>query len=225
MTRGSTDGSGDVGLATAVTGEGVTREERKARTHRALLDAALEISAEHGFGGTSLRAVTKAAGIVPTAFYRHYASMEALGETLVDESFTTLRQLMRAIRSEGIAPTELIEGSVDLLARWVGTNEAHFQFIARERSGGSAAVRESVQRQLRMFVAELASDLLVFEPLRAWAERDRYLLAEMIVHQMVTTAERLIDDRDPREQVVTEAGRQLRMVVTGLETWRSVAPA
>ncbi|GAB2910663.1 TetR family transcriptional regulator [Rhodococcus aerolatus] len=226
MARGSARGAGDVGLATPVTGraapdEGVTREERKARTHRALLDAALEISAEHGFAGTSLRAVTKAAGIVPTAFYRHYASMDALGETLVEESFSTLRRMMRAIRSEGIQPGALIEGSVDVLADWVGSHEAHFQFIARERSGGSAVIRASVQRQLRVFVSDLSADLLVFPPLRDWRERDRYLLAEVIVNQVVATTERLIDATDPRETVLADSGRQLRMVVAGLEHWRS----
>lgn len=232
MTSGSAHASGDVGLATPVThrdqvravpggSETVTREERKARTHRSLLDAALQISAEHGFAGTSLRAVTKSAGIVPTAFYRHYASMDALGETLVAESFTTLRGMMRAIRSEGIEPTALIEVSLDVLADWVDSNEAHFQFIARERSGGSAVIRESVQRQLRIFVADLSADLLVFPPLRVWRERDRYLLAEVIVNQVVTTTERLIESADPRETVLAESGRQLRMIVAGLDHWRS----
>lgn len=227
MARGSTGGTGDVGLAAPVTRgggtenvEAVSREARKARTHRALLDAALEISAELGFAGTSLRAVTKAAGIVPTAFYRHYASMDALGETLVEESFSTLRRMMRAIRSEGIEPGALIEGSVDVLADWVDSNEAHFQFIARERSGGSTVIRESVQRQLRVFVSDLSADLLVFPVLRDWRERDRYLLAEVIVNQVVTTTERLIEASDPRDTVLLESGRQLRMIVSGLDHWR-----
>ena len=232
MTRGGARGSGDVGLAPRVTGRDVpdggaadraatvTREQRKARTHRALLDAALEISAEHGFAGTSLRAVTKAAGIVPTAFYRHYASMDALGETLVEESFSTLRRMMRAVRSEGIQPGALIEGSVDVLADWVGSHEAHFHFIARERSGGSPVIRESVQRHLRVFVADLSADLLVFPPLREWRERDRYLLADVIVNQVVATTERLIEAAEPRETVLEDSGRQLRMVVAGLEHWR-----
>lgn len=224
MTRGGTRSSGDLGLAAPVPSGSAstsgTREERKARTHRALLDAALEISAEHGFAGTSLRSVTKAAGIVPTAFYRHYASMDALGETLVDESFTTLRGMMRAIRSEGIEASELIVGSVDLMGQWVHDHEAQFQFIVRERSGGSAAVRTSVQRQLRMFVSELATDLLVFPALRHWVERDRYLLAEVLVNLVVTTVERLIAAREPADVVLGESRRQLRMVTMGLDQWR-----
>ena len=49
------------------------------RTRRAIVAAALHLLAERSFSGLSLREVTREAGIVPAAFYRHFDSMEALG--------------------------------------------------------------------------------------------------------------------------------------------------
>ena len=35
---------------------------------------------------------------MPTAFYRHFASLEELGLALVDESFASLRAMLRDVR-------------------------------------------------------------------------------------------------------------------------------
>ena len=82
------------------TPEIATRQERKQLTRQALLDAALELLEEQSFSSLSLRQVTRAAGIVPTAFYRHFDDMEELGLVLIDESFRTLRTMIRAARAD-----------------------------------------------------------------------------------------------------------------------------
>ena len=46
----------------------------------------------------SLRQVAKEVGIVPTAFYRHFDSIEDLGLALVEESFASLREMLRDVR-------------------------------------------------------------------------------------------------------------------------------
>ena len=56
---------------------GETRQERKQRTRQALLDAALDLLDEQSFSSLSLRQVTRAARVVPTAFYRHFDDMES----------------------------------------------------------------------------------------------------------------------------------------------------
>ena len=52
---------------------------RKERTRADLLHAALLLLKDNSFGSLSLREVTREAGVVPTAFYRHFSSMEELG--------------------------------------------------------------------------------------------------------------------------------------------------
>ena len=72
------------------------RDVRKQRTRRALLDAALELmQGEQSFNSISLREVARNAGVVPTAFYRHFRDMDELGLTLVEEALRALRQMMR----------------------------------------------------------------------------------------------------------------------------------
>jgi AcrR family transcriptional regulator len=197
------------------------REARKERTRRALLDAALALTDEVGFASVSLRQVTKAAGIVPTAFYRHYDSMDALGETLVVESFHSLRQMIRAVRSGGSDPAAVITRSAEVLVSHVHAHREHFRFIARERSGGVAALRRSIHHELGVIVSELADDFATFPVTEAWSGADRTLLAELIVNQMVVVAERILDSPDEEVDVVARAERQLTMVLVGAAQWRS----
>ncbi len=69
---------------------GPSRQAQKERTREAILAAALELSQTVGFAQLSLRQVSRQAGVVPTAFYRHFESMDELGLALVEQSFATL---------------------------------------------------------------------------------------------------------------------------------------
>ena len=104
----------------ADTGPGPPRErraERKERTRRAILDAALVLCENSSLAAVSLRQVAKEVGIVPTAFYRHFDSVESLGLALVDESFVSLRAMLRDVRRPGTSATfsEIVDGSVETL--------------------------------------------------------------------------------------------------------------
>ena len=81
-----------------------SREERKEATRRAIIAAALKLLEERSFSALSLREVTREAGIVPAAFYRHFDSMDALGLVLIDESFRSLREMLRSARAGKLDP-------------------------------------------------------------------------------------------------------------------------
>ena len=74
--------------------------------------------------------MTREAGIVPAAFYRHFESMEALGLVLIDESFRTLRDMLRGARAGKLDPNRVIESSVEILVASVAE---------RASTGGSSA--------------------------------------------------------------------------------------
>ena len=130
---------------------GATRQERKQRTRQALLDAALALLEEQSFSSLSLRQVTREAGIVPTAFYRHFDDMEELGLVLIDESFRTLRAMIRAARADPRTYEHVIRSSVEILVRYIHEHDTHFRFIARERFGGVAVLRHAIRAEIRMF--------------------------------------------------------------------------
>jgi AcrR family transcriptional regulator len=201
-----------------------TRRERKERTRHAILDAALRLLEEEGFGQLRLREITREVGIVPTAFYRHFASLDELGLTLVDESFSTLREMMRAAREDLAAYDSVIRRSVQVLVDHVHANRAHFSFIARERFGGHGPVRRAIRHELELFSHELAHDLAVLPNLRAWDDEDLRMLSDLIVNAMVSTAELILiapeDDPAEERRIVRNANKQLRVVVVGIAGWR-----
>src|SRR6476646_7977949 len=128
------------------------RGEQKLQTRQALMEAALNLLKQRSFDGLSLREVTREVGVVPAAFYRHFAGMEALGLALVDESMSTLRQMLREQRTTPLPAEEIIPRSVEILVRQVHDHRAHFGFIAREMYGGHHAVRQAIRREIQSFV-------------------------------------------------------------------------
>jgi AcrR family transcriptional regulator len=60
-------------------------ETRSSETRTAIIDAAIAVLAEHGFSGTSARAVAERAGIAPGGVFYHFGSMD----DLLAEVFTT----------------------------------------------------------------------------------------------------------------------------------------
>jgi AcrR family transcriptional regulator len=202
-----------------------TRQERKQLTRQALLDAALELLEQQSFASLSLRQVTRAAGIVPTAFYRHFEDMEELGLVLVEESFRTLRAMIRAARADRRTYEHVIRNSVEVLVSHVHRHEAHFRFIARERFGGVAALRHAIRTEIRLFASDLATDLARFPVLETWSTEDLRLLAGLIVNAMVSTAEAILDapPHDPAAelQIAATARRQLRLITLGVPQWRA----
>ncbi len=192
------------------------------------MDAALRLVDERGFSSLSLREVSREAGIVPTGFYRHFQDLDELGFALVDESFRSLREMLRGAREDGADYTGIIRGSVGILAQSVHEHRLHFRFIARERSSGVPALRRAIRSEIRLFSSELATDLSRFPVLREWNSDDLQMIAALMVNTMVSTAEALLDagEDDPRAEaeVVRTAENQLRLIALGMPQWQPPRP-
>ena len=169
-----------------------TPERRMERTRAALIASARHVFATRGFEGASLDEIADAAGYTRGAIYRHFANMEEMGLALVDESFRTLRQMIRSARSE-TNPDHVIRSSVAILVHHVHEHRLHFHFIARERFGGVSALRQAIRGEIRLLSSELATDLARFPYLNAWSTEDLHMMAGLIVDAMVSTAEEILD--------------------------------
>jgi AcrR family transcriptional regulator len=207
--------------------EPVTRQERKQRTRQALLDAALELLADRGFASLSLREVAKRAGIVPTAFYRHFASMEELGVALVEEATRTLRDMIRSARTDRNSYRRMIQASVRTLYEHVRAQEDHFRFLTRERYSGTGPVARAIAVELKLFSSELAIDLARFDNLRDWPSEDLYVLADLIVIAMLATVVDLLEarpgDAEADARTVAVAEKRLRLILLGVPHWKPSA--
>jgi AcrR family transcriptional regulator len=199
-----------------------SRGERKERTRRAILDAALELSGEGTLAALSLRQVARQVGIVPTAFYRHFGSIDELGLTLVDESFVSLRAMLLDVRRNGPAFKDIIDSSLRVLVEHVHAQRDHFAFIARERAAGPLVVRQAIAHQIELFERELATDLGRVPGIEPWSSEDLQVLSNLIVTQVVATAERILAAPVEAEDRIVESARtQLRMVLVGALNWES----
>jgi len=202
-----------------------SQEERRRHTRQALLDAALiRMDAGEGFDSLSLRSVTRAAGIAPTAFYRHFASMDELGLALVEESFRTLRAMLREAREQPV-PRDIIRRSVEILVEHVRAHHQHFAFVARVRSTGNGVLRQAIRGEVRMFTSELATDLARFPVLREWSTEDLMMLAGLLVNTMIATIEAMLDvpvaAPEAESEIVRTAEKQLRLTLLAVPHWRS----
>ena len=203
----------------------LTRQEQKEQTREALLDAALALSLTEGFAQISIRQVTRQAGVVPTAFYRHFDSMDEVGLALVERSFVTLRQMMRDAQRDPGLFKDLIANSLDILISTVKSNREHFAFVARERLGGSAAIGDAIQRELELFISETAVAIRVLPVVSTWSIDDVMALSGIFVRSMVYRAEQLLaipPGRPDLEAEIRAKGRQeMLMIVFGVANWRS----
>ena len=171
----------------------------------------------------SLREVTREAGIVPAAFYRHFDSMEALGLVLIDESFRSLREMLRSARTDKLDPNRVIESTVEILTASVTRQREHWRFIVRERSSGVSVLRYAIRSEIRLITAELATDLARFPGLNTWSTEDLNIRAGLFVNSMIIIAEAIEDAPDAAaiEEINRTAVRQLRMITVGVAGWRS----
>lgn len=208
-----------------------TQAERREHTRRALMDAALKLmDAGESFEAVSLRSVTRAAGVVPGAFYRHFSSMDELALALVDESFRTLRALLREARAAGPPAQHVIRRSVAVLVQQVLANRQHFTLIARARTSGNGILRHAVNNEIRLITSELATDLARFPVLRDWSTDDLTMLAGLLVNTMIVHVAEILDlpvdnGGRPSPEAVAEIARiaekQLRLPMLGIPHWRS----
>jgi AcrR family transcriptional regulator len=203
----------------------LTREARKRRTREALMEAALRLMSEgRSFTGLGLREVAREAGVVPTAFYRHFRDMDELGLALVEEGGSTLRRLLREARREGLRVGDVIRSSVRIYWRFLEEHPREFLFVASERSGGSPVIRAAVRREVDAFAHEMAQDLRALGYLPHLAPATLEMVCGLVVNVMLSAVADILD-REPgdarAEQALLDSFvRQLRLVFLGAAAWR-----
>ncbi|MFJ5232236.1 TetR family transcriptional regulator [Kitasatospora sp. NPDC088391] len=187
-----------------------------------MLDAALGLLEQQNLSGLGVREVTRAAGLSPAGFYRHFADLAELGVVLVEESLANLHEMVRAVFAAAGDPERLIDRSVEVIAAHVAAHPAYIRFLARERHGGVKPVRDAVAAELARFAEELAQLLAVQPDTADWSAADRRMLAELYVDRMVSTALALVEaDPAGRAALAATVRTQLRLINLGSRHWKA----
>jgi AcrR family transcriptional regulator len=221
--------SKDAKLETAPSGatpEAAGKSSRsRGDTRQHLIDAALRrVEADqNGMAGISLREVTKAAGVSPTAFYRHFSDLEELGMAVLEESSDMLRRMLRDVR-KAPNPAEMINKSTDIFIRYVLENRAIWLLLSRERVGGSARIRAAIRNQISYFTTELASDLRLMNVLPQMTQTDLQRLANMVISLAINLVPDILDlpSEQPREveELMADMNSQLQILILGAVNWK-----
>lgn len=203
------------------------RAEQKQQTRQALMDAARDLmDSNRGFDSLSLREVSRAAGIVPTGFYRHFEDMDQLGLALVAEVDATFRSALREVRHSQFEMGSIIEASTHIFLDTVTANRNQFLFLAREQYGGSLPVRLAIGRLREDISSDLAADLSLMPKLQHLDIAGLSVMADLIVKSVFAT---LPDIIDPPAEALPEhltpqakITQQLRFIFIGLKHWQGL---
>lgn len=203
--------------------------QQRVPTRERLTRAALELVGDgRGFGSLGLREVARAAGVVPTAFYRHFRDMEALGLALVDEGGVTLRRLLREVRRDELHADDMIRQSAQTYVDYLHANRLHMLFLAGERLGGPPPVRDAVRREVAHFADDMAQDLLQLELLPHLSVETLRMVSTLVVNTMLDSAAEILDfsdgSRSREADPVTHLVDQLRLIFLGAGVWREGGP-
>jgi AcrR family transcriptional regulator len=174
-----------------------------------LIDAALGVILEHGYGGVSIEAVARAAGVTRPVVYDHFPDLPHLIHALVKReerySLEQLDQVVPPVPGEdgSTAPADILAGAVRRFLDAVMERPTTWRLILLPLEGTPALVREHVEinrtrivERIEVFVSwaiqqgQLPSDLDV--ELAARAIRD---LGEEAGRTVLTDPERYPPDR------------------------------
>ena len=108
--------------ATPIALVSTARPRRKGeRTAERILDAAEALFAEHGYAGTTLRDVARAADLRIPSLYNHFESKEALYSAVLERGVGPVLAVLSAFMNEGTAgyrdASRVVRGVMALLAR------------------------------------------------------------------------------------------------------------
>jgi AcrR family transcriptional regulator len=202
----------------------VSQVDRKLRTRKALMDSALALVAEgRHYSSLSLREVSKRAGVVPNAFYRHFKDLDELGLALADEFGLLLRQIMRQARLQGLAADSIISDSVNFYIEHVQKEPELFRFMAQSITGGSPAMREAMRNELGHFAKEMIMDLSRLGILTHISGIDMDMLGHLVIQTVFGTTTEVLDLPASSANMIAAIRertiKQVRLIFLGANDW------
>lgn len=101
----------------------MARQVRSEATRRKILDAAVEVFTEVGFGAADRSAIIERTGMTKGAFYHHFDSMESLAAAIIDEGATLVFSELSAMSASFAPAMENIVHGTFVIARVFASNK------------------------------------------------------------------------------------------------------
>lgn len=174
--------------------------KRRAETRQRLLDAALEVFAERGFGSTSVEHVCERAGYTRGAFYSNFVSLDQLFLAMWEQrSAATLEAAAAALAAASRDEVTSLEDGIDRLLAVIDVDETWFriqsEFTAHAlRVPGLRGVIAAREQQIADTLLPYL-DRAVDQVGRRIVDRDAFAAALIAVHDG-TIAQCLLEPED-----------------------------
>ena len=179
----------------------------------AILDAARDVFAEIGYGGTTVRDIIRRTNLASGTFYNYFDSKESVFNALSDEIGTELRQLLRDVRQRATSFEGFIEAMFLTYFSHYANNRENYMLTRSNR--GRDGMNEVMQGpQVRAGLAELSKDIH-----QAIAEGViPQLDVEFLTASLGGVAFSILDEMMEREPLDPEAAAQFatRLFMTGV---------
>lgn len=124
-----------------------------------LIDAALNVILKDGYGGVSVEAVAREAGVTRPVVYDHFPNLARLLHALVErEERYSLEQLEEVVPASGADrdPMELLASNVRRFLEIVLARPATWRLILLPLEGTPTIVRDHVERNRRRIMERIA---------------------------------------------------------------------
>jgi AcrR family transcriptional regulator len=132
------------------------RERTKVANRAAILDAARDVFAEHGYDGAAVRHIVARTELAPGTFYNYFPDKESIFRALVNESIARVRGRLREARRNAGDIEEFVGGAYLAYFKAMADDPTMFQLMRRNAGTIRAMLDDPV---LAAGVDELLEDL------------------------------------------------------------------
>lgn len=126
--------------------DGAALSSRGERTRGALLQAAEEVFAEHGWEEASIVKITERAGVSQGTFYRYFVSKQAIFDELVDDLNRRVRRAMAEGAARGRSRTEAERHGFEGFFRFTSEHPALYRVIRQAEFASPQALHRHYER-------------------------------------------------------------------------------
>lgn len=156
---------------------------RSRSTRDRILEAALPLFAQHGYAGTSVRAIAGAAGVNVATLAYHFTDKEGLYLTVVQHLHEELQRNLPSPPSADPAPAETIRGWVALGWSFVRAHQDHVRVLVRHVLDTGSLPQVILDRWSQPALSAAEALIGAFRP--GWSQTQRRLLILSTMHLVV----------------------------------------
>ncbi|TVP54392.1 MAG: TetR family transcriptional regulator [Halomonadaceae bacterium] len=202
-----------------------------------LINAALKLAAKsRSLQALGLRELAREAGLNPNTFYRHFASLDDLGLTMIERLVVQLRGPLRQqriaaaqavidqygaenvsarTRAGTVRGLRVNRETVRLFFDFVVKNQYGFIIGLRELHGASPVIRQALSNAMENFAADMADDLERFQLMPVHDRRRLEQASILVVRQMFMLSMDYIEQPERRQALRRETEDMIMAVIMG----------